>query len=821
MPPPPPPKRPIYFQSQFLVVRDFQHEQKYHEDLLRRHNCLMHEWGVVRDGLQVSRTGDNYVISPGSAIDSLGRDIRLETAGTLTVAQVQAVRAGAGAGTDVYVTIAFDETNSQDGADKYPPPHGGDAVTRKVQAPSIVATKTSANAGTVIILARIAADNSIDISVRKPASSLIPRGTNLGDISLDGALSFTSNRSPNPTYPQFGLDYELTGDDFRIRARSNNASVLDTTHVTIKRTSGNVVIGTPNPNPPPPGNKREGFGTLKLSATPVVTNDNLGAYFWNQGDVGPSIAGFNFEVQTGNNGPSLRINELGNVGIGTTRPGTRLQVVGGNPALPATSGKTQSAGHSVRLRGNTTHALDIGSAAAKGHWIQSTDPDNLSTNYPLLLNPNGGNVGVGVTEPVTRLHVVGSGSAFPVTASRAQSAGHVVRLKGSTDAVLDIGAAEKSFWLQSTDLTNLSASHSLVLNATGGNVGIGTTDPKSALHVRRDSSSGMGATLKLMNGLGGDGAKVAIDLPTYWNDAKPLPSGRILCQDNSQGTGHLIFETKTKHTVMTEKMLERMRIDADGNVGIGNSEPKAPLDVGDSSKNTMKAILARLPESYPGTYLGVKAYDSTPNPDKSFAIEHHFYSQLNSAINFHRGGGQLGGYITFDTYNGTEKMRLDDRGLNVKGSISCGGKIYIKSSRWTNRYLSARAGAGAGAGTIDEGWKVMTWDDKKDYEEFTLEMACSRDFKENISDITAYEAMTTLQHLTPVKYDYKGQKAFRQNLGFIAEDMPQNLSSEDGKSISPFEVVPILTQVAKEQQRVIAELQETVRTLQKDMRQNR
>jgi len=74
--------------------------------------------------------------------------------------------------------------------------------------------------------------------------------------------------------------------------------------------------------------------------------------------------------------------------------------------------------------------------------------------------------------------------------------------------------------------------------------------------------------------------------------------------------------------------------------------------------------------------------------------------------------------------------------------------------------------------------------------------------------------MTTLQNLTPVKYDYKGDKTFRQNLGFIAEDMPDNLASHDRKTISPFEVVPILTRVAKEQQRVIAELQERVRTLQ-------
>jgi hypothetical protein len=100
------------------------------------------------------------------------------------------------------------------------------------------------------------------------------------------------------------------------------------------------------------------------------------------------------------------------------------------------------------------------------------------------------------------------------------------------------------------------------------------------------------------------------------------------------------------------------------------------------------------------------------------------------------------------------------------------------------------------------------------WEQFTLEMLCSRKFKENISDFTVAEAMTTLQNLTPVKYDYKGEKAFRQNVGFIAEDMPANLASEDRRTISPFEVIPVLTAVAKEQQKTIAALQETVHALQ-------
>ncbi len=558
-----------------------------------------------------------------------------------------------------------------------------------------------------------------------------------------------------------------------------------------------------------PGQKLEVAGALKLTTNPTVTNDQVGAYFWDQRDVGPTIAGKNFEVRTGGDTVSLKINSYGNVGIGTTLPNSKLHIKGPSTALPATSGTEQSAGRVVRLQGTTNTVLDMGSGGLSGFWLQSTDITNLSKNYPLLLNPNGGNVGIGATEPSAKLHVAGTGNAMPATTSAAQSAGHIARLKGSTNAVLDIGIGEKSFWLQSTDLTNLATISPLLLNPNGGNVGIGTTTPRSSLHIRKDNQSGLGPTLTLMNGAGLEGAQAAIDFHTYWAEARPLPSGRILCEDDAHASGHFIFQTKQSGE---ETMLERLRIDATGNVGIGTNQPKAKLDVGDTKTFTMKAILARLPEANPGTYLGVKSYDTDVNADKSFAIEHHFHNERNCAINFHRGGGVFGGYITFDTNNGTRRMRLDDSRLHVEGSITCGGKIGLKSSKWTNRWISARGS--------DDGWVVRTHDALSDYEEFTLEMRCSREFKENISDLTALEAMTTLQNLTPVKYDYKGEKAFRQNLGFIAEDMPDNVASEDRKSISPFEVVPILTRVAKEQQRVISELKETVRTLQQDMKQH-
>lgn len=106
-----------------------------------------------------------------------------------------------------------------------------------------------------------------------------------------------------------------------------------------------------------------------------------------------------------------------------------------------------------------------------------------------------------------------------------------------------------------------------------------------------------------------------------------------------------------------------------GKVGIGTTAPRALLDVGLPSVNTSTSVLGRMPEgngtmSDPGTgtYLGVQTYNTTPANSNSFAIEHKFYSVLNSSISFYRGPATYGGFLTFSTNNGTEKMRIDPAG---------------------------------------------------------------------------------------------------------------------------------------------------------------
>ena len=143
--------------------------------------------------------------------------------------------------------------------------------------------------------------------------------------------------------------------------------------------------------------------------------------------------------------------------------------------------------------------------------------------------------------------------------------------------------------------------------------------------------------------------------------------------------------------------------------------------------------------------------------------------------------------------------------VKVNGSIGCGGKISLKS--YHNTYVGVTDhGAVYGNRSKIGGWEM-----------FTLEMGCSRDIKENICALSDKEAMATLERLSPVKYDYKGERLFRQNLGFIAEEMPDNLASENRKTISPFEVTPVLTKVAQEQQKLLLALRQKIDALEEAM----
>ncbi len=134
-----------------------------------------------------------------------------------------------------------------------------------------------------------------------------------------------------------------------------------------------------------------------------------------------------------------------------------------------------------------------------------------------------------------------------------------------------------------------------------------------------------------------------------------------------------------------------------GRLGIGTAAPRAPLDVTPATVNAIHSILARLPEgdaTGAGTFVGVQALNSTVVNGASFSLQHRFYGDLNSSINFHRGGSSLGGFLSFSTNNGTERMRIDPSGnvgigttntssykLAVEGTIAA-RRVKVTQETW-------------------------------------------------------------------------------------------------------------------------------------------
>jgi len=94
----------------------------------------------------------------------------------------------------------------------------------------------------------------------------------------------------------------------------------------------------------------------------------------------------------------------------------------------------------------------------------------------------------------------------------------------------------------------------------------------------------------------------------------------------------------------------------------------------------------------------------------------------------------------------------------------------------------------------------------------------SRELKENIRNLTADEAVETLNGLNPVKFNYKVDKE-DEYVGFIAEEVPGLVAVKDRKGLVTMDVVAVLTKVVQEQQKSLREQQEILQEQQETISQ--
>ena len=116
-----------------------------------------------------------------------------------------------------------------------------------------------------------------------------------------------------------------------------------------------------------------------------------------------------FRIRPGAPTSSVDISAAGNVGLSTASPNLRLEVFG-VVGLPASSGTTPT-GIARFSQAGGVGVVDFGFGGTNGAgWLQATSSSNLATNFPFLINPNGGNVGIGTSAPTDLLSVNGTAS---------------------------------------------------------------------------------------------------------------------------------------------------------------------------------------------------------------------------------------------------------------------------------------------------------------------------------------------------------------------------------------------------------------------------
>jgi hypothetical protein len=470
------------------------------------------------------------------------------------------------------------------------------------------------------------------------------------DFDLLTAGSSATIRTKNGSYPLL----LQTNENDRIKIAGNgDISFYEDTGTTAKffwdASAERLGIGTTSPSALVDISKSGtgDYSTLKLSNTGASGRK----YELGVGGSGTGNYAGKFYVYDSTAGqPRFSLDSSGNVGIGTISPDNSLHI--SYTDSTAYSDATHDAGIQIENTDTTTNSfsqLHFRTGNSDSYIRNIREGDNLAS-LAFLTDDGGatgdvgeamridssGNVGIGTSSPSELLEVsANTGAAIKITSTDTglltgetigsikfesnDASGTPPHTSGQIDVIAedDFGRGAMAF---STG-RNLDFQEAMRIDSSG-RVGIGTSSPAVPLHIDMGTdnnalyiqSSDQFANIGLIDGSG---------------------SGKIIMD-----SGELSFTTGGDATTSFLGSSERMRIDSNGQVGIGTSSPAAPLEVDGGSDIAF----------FTGTNVRLKIQ----NPSTGVL-------QLNSA-----GAGDSLSFATVDT----ERMRIDSSGNLLVGKTT-------------------------------------------------------------------------------------------------------------------------------------------------------
>jgi len=441
-----------------------------------------------------------------------------------------------------------------------------------------------------------------------------------------------------------------------------NTVTLGNDSVVTTALKGNVGIGTTSPDAPL--SVKVGSSTTEAKVFELLANGGRALSIL-QPDNAQSADPWTFAT---NNSYTFRVDAIdalnidyaGNVGIGITDPDTELEVGG--------TIKASTHSDAIVIGSPTTVKWKMGVYGANDLLIR--DPNN-NTKLSILAD---GSVGIGTTSPSEKLDIFGN--ILISDTANDKYFGSNVNLILNADADGNSGDAYRNIIFQNRGSETARIDSS-------GNVGIGTTSPSSRLSVQGEEQhttstiSYADALLDIYNDWESNTNEKGAILTfsdNYYDGSNYHRTTRAAIKGGTDNVGNtadgfLGFYTDSGGANSAN---ERMRIDHDGNVGIGTTSPTDKLTIQQTTDGSGVKILGFDDESGESLHLSIQSSGN---------------SRLNAtrSINIYSGdsyGGGIGsGSITGVTWDAFNQFKFTAESnaripLSIEGAVSQVGDLF-------------------------------------------------------------------------------------------------------------------------------------------------
>lgn len=249
----------------------------------------------------------------------------------------------------------------------------------------------------------------------------------------------------------------------------------------------------------------------------------------------------------------------GSLGIGTTNPKDKLSIQGGalsfyHPSTP-----------------DTYVGLDY-DIALDALCVRS----NVDTNY-INIQRTTGNIGIGNRSPQRKLQLLNDIAGLSVEVGSGTPNAGAIRFGDNSGWKLHFGRSRES----TNAALNSSTAGVLMTIQDNGNVGIGTTTPTARLEIPGTNPG----TLLSVGAASGSTADIALCGNVQLREFGGTGVAYIQAKDmtSNRNIGFQFITQSISSNVRNDR--EAMKIDAQGNVGIGTSQPNNKLEIVTDANN--------------------------------------------------------------------------------------------------------------------------------------------------------------------------------------------------------------------------------------------